>query len=75
VAIEGKRCAVSQGHFTNTRSGCTFYIISANFTAGEMKNLASIPFFILLLTLLSGIIQIDGALTGSKAVAKKSGLS
>jgi hypothetical protein len=36
-----------------------------------MKNLASIPFFISLLTLLSGIIQIDGALAESKAVAKK----
>jgi len=31
-------------------------IILANFTAGEVKNLAGIPFFILLLTLLSGII-------------------
>jgi len=40
-----------------------------------MKNLASIPFFISLLTLLSGIIQIDGALVESKAVAKKLGLS
>jgi len=31
-------------------------IILANFTADEMKNLASIPFFISLLTLLSSII-------------------
>jgi len=36
-----------------------------------MKNLAGIPFFISLLTLLSGIIQIDGALAESKAVAKR----
>lgn len=34
-------------------------IIPANFTAGEMKNLASIPFFTLLLTLLNGIIKIE----------------
>ena len=40
-----------------------------------MENLASIPFFISLLTLLSGIIQIDGALAESKAVAKKLGPS
>jgi hypothetical protein len=34
-------------------------IILAYFTTGETKNLASIPFFISLLTLLSGIKRID----------------
>ena len=32
-------------------------IVPAYFTAGEMKNLADIPFFISLLTLLSGITK------------------
>ena len=53
------------------RGGCTFCIITVHFTVGEMKNLVGIQFFISLLTLLSGIILIDGALTKSKAVAKK----
>jgi hypothetical protein len=41
-----------------------------HFTAGEMRNLASIPFFISLLTLLSGIIQIDGTFAEPKAVPR-----
>ena len=49
------------------------HIIPSHFTAGEKKNLASIPFFISLLTLLSGMILIDGVLAESKAVARKLG--
>ena len=49
-------------------------IIPTHFSAGEMKNLAGILFFISLLTQLCGIIQIDDTLVESKAVAKKLGL-